>query len=153
MATVVTEAVAATVGHTVVIALEEGVVGSGALVAETAAEAQTVEATLYDLVEAAPAPQSAVVEVVFVSALVGDVVTAGEIVAVLVPAAAEFVLGTLGVVTAVAAVVLPAASVVPVVQAALPAVAVELPVPAAVMQAVAVAVVVVVVVGLVWPPG
>lgn len=87
---------------------------------------------------------------VFVSALAADVVTAGETVAVLVPAAAESALGRLAVVIAVAAVVLPAVSVVPVVPTALPAVAVGLLVAAAVMQAVAV--VVVVVVGQVWPP-
>lgn len=149
MVTVVTEAVAATVVYTVVFAVEEGFVGSaavGALVAETAAEAQTVVTTLYDPAEAIPAPQSAAVEVVFVAALAADVVTAGETVA------AEFVLGTLDVALVVAAVVLPAVSVVPVVQAALPAVAVELLVPAAAMQAGAVAVAVVVVVGLAWPP-
>lgn len=137
-------------------AAEEEVVGSaaGALVAETAAEtAQTVVITLYDPVEATPAPQSAVVEVVFAAALVADVVTVGETVAVLVPAAAEFVPGTLDVVTVVVAALLPAVSVVPVVQAALPAVVVaERLATAAVMQAVVVAVVAVVVVQLAWPP-
>lgn len=130
MVTVVTEAVAATV----VFAVEEGVVGSvvRALMAEIAAEAQTVVTTLYDPKEALPACQSAVVEVVFVAALVADVVTVVETVAVLVPAAAEFVLGTLDVVIAVVAVALSAASAVPVVQAVLP--------------------VAVAVVGLAWPP-
>lgn len=149
MATAVTETVAATVGHIVVFGVEEGVVGSaaGALGAETAAEAQTVATILYDLAEAAPALQSVEVEVVFVSALVADVVTAGETAAVFVPVAAEFALGTLDVVIAFVAAALPAVSAV---QSALPAVAVELLVPAAVMQAVAVYVVVV---GLVGPPG
>lgn len=84
------------------------------------------------------------------SASAADVVTAGESVAVLAPAAAEFVLGMLYVVIAVVAVVLPAVSVVPVVRAVLPAAAVELLAPATVLQGVAVAVVVV---RLVWPPG
>lgn len=150
MATVVTGAVAATVGYIVVFAVEEGVVGSaaGALVAETAVEAQTVVTTLYGPDVATPAPQSAVAEVVFVAALVADVVTVGETVALHVPAAAEFVLGTLDVVIAVVAVALPAVSVVPVDQAALSAVAVELLVPAAVIPVVGVAVVVA---GLAWP--
>lgn len=51
MVTAATEVVAATEGHTVVFAAEEGVVGSavGALGAETAAEAQTAVTALYDL--------------------------------------------------------------------------------------------------------
>lgn len=59
MVTAVTEAAAATVEHIVVFAAEEGVVESavGALGEETAAEASTVVTTLYDQVEAAPAPQ------------------------------------------------------------------------------------------------
>lgn len=128
-------------------AVEEWIVGSavGILVAETTEEAQTVVTTLYDLSEKTSAPQSSVVELVFVVALAADVVTAGETVA------AEFVLGTLDVEIAVVAVLFPAVSAVPVVQAALPAVAVELLVPVAVMQAVVVAAVVSIVVRLVCP--
>lgn len=130
-----------------VFAVEEWIVGSavGILVAETTEEAQTVVTTLYDLSEKTSAPQSSVVELVFVVALAADVVTAGETVA------AEFVLGTLDVEIAVVAVLFPAVSAVPVVQAALPAVAVELLVPVAVMQAVVVAAVVSIVVRLVCP--
>lgn len=162
MVTAVTEAVAAAVGHTVVFAVEKVIVVSavGALGAKAAAEAQTVVTTR---AEAAPAHQSVVAEVLFVSALVADGVTAGGTVAVIVPAAAVFVLDTLDVV-----VVVDAVSVVLVDQSALPALAVELLVPAAVSQAVAVTVAVVVAVfvavavavavagvavGLVGPPG
>lgn len=138
----VIETVVATVGHIVGLGVEEGADGfaAGALGAETAEEAQSV---LYDLYKAAPALQSHKVEVVSVSALVVDVVMAGE------TDAAEFVLGTLDVEIALVAVTLPSVSVVPVVQSALTAVAVELLAPAAVMQAVSGSVVV----GLAVPPG
>lgn len=136
MVTAVTEAAAATVGCTVAFAVEEGAVESAVwtLATQTAAEAS-------------PALRSSVAGVVFVAALVADVATAVETVAVLAPAA-EFGLGTLEVVVAV---VSPAVSVVPVVQTALSAVAVVPRVLAAVMQAVAV-VAVVAVVGLAWTP-
>lgn len=63
-------AAAAPVGCIVAFAAEEWVVGSavGALVAETAAEAQIVLTPLHDPAGAAPARQSAAAEVVFVSA-------------------------------------------------------------------------------------
>lgn len=106
-------------------AVEEGVAGSvaRALVEETAEKIPTVIPTLCYLAGAAPAPRSAV-DLVFASALVAVVVTAGETAAVPVPAAAEIVLGKLDVVLAVA--VLP-------VESAVPAVAAELPVPVAVV--------------------
>lgn len=150
MVTAVTEAVAAAVGRTVVFGVEKVIVVSavGALGAKTAAEAQTV---VTNRAEAAPAPQSVVAEALFVSALVADGVTAGGTVAVIVPAAAVFVLDTLDVVVVFAAV-----SVVLVDQSVLPVLAVELLVPAAVSQVVAVFVAVAaagVAVGLVGPPG
>lgn len=149
--------VAPTAVHTVMLAVEQGVVGSAgaAVVADTDAEAQTVVSTLHDLAVRAPAPQPAVAELVFVVALLAVAVTAGEI-------AAESVLGTLDVVVVLAAV--------SAVQTAFLVAAVALQLPAAVIQAVpasvAVAVVVAVavalvvavsvavaVVGLAWPPG
>lgn len=133
MATAATEAAAPSVGQTVVLVAEIGVVVSAerAAVAETDAEAQTAAAALGDLAEAEPpAPQADAAEVFFESAAVAA--TAGE--------TAAFVLGRLAAATAVVFVVSTAA---PVVQPALPAVA--LLVLAVVLQSAVVAVVVVVV--------
>lgn len=90
-------------------AVEQGVVQLAA--EEKVAEAETAVTPLNDNAETFPAPQSAVVEVVFVFELAAADATAGETAEVLVPAVVVLVRGTPDVGTAVSVVVMVLAAV------------------------------------------